>query len=133
MRRTFYDFPHLDRTAIVRRQGFCFLVWFLFSPPSLVLAANHQSDAIIYGGTSAAIIAAVRTKSMGKSVVVVSRDRHLGGLTSGGLGGTDSGKKDAVGGLSRDFYHLVWKHHEANDAGRWQDKSTLAGKEQSVS
>ena len=48
-------------------------------------------DVVIYGGTSAAIIAAVQAKKMGKTVIVVSPDRHLGGLSSGGLGWTDSG------------------------------------------
>ena len=44
------------------------------------------ADIIIYGGTSAAITAAVEAKRSGKSVIVVSPDKHLGGLTSGGLG-----------------------------------------------
>ena len=35
---------------------------------------------------------------MGKSVVVVSPDKYLGGLSSSGLGWTDSGKKEAIGG-----------------------------------
>jgi hypothetical protein len=90
-------------------------------------------DVVIYGGTSAAITAAVQTKQMGKSVVIVSPDKHLGGLTSGGLGWTDSGKKDAVGGLSREFYHRVWKHYQADTAWRWQPKQSFANREQSVS
>ena len=49
-------------------------------------------DVVVYGGTSAAIIAAVQARKMGKTVVVVSPDRHLGGLSSGGLGWTDSGE-----------------------------------------
>ena len=56
-------------------------------------------DVVIYGGTSAAISAAVQTVRMGKTVVVVSPDKHLGGLTTSGLGWTDSGEKQAVGGI----------------------------------
>ena len=63
------------------------------------LAAEH--DLVIYGGTSAGVIAAVQAKKMGKSVVIVCPDKHLGGLSSGGLGWTDSGNKAVVGGLSR--------------------------------
>ena len=53
----------------------------------------YEADVVIYGGTSAAVIAAVEVVQSGKSVIVVSPDQHLGGLTSGGLGFTDTGKK----------------------------------------
>lgn len=77
---------------------------------------------MIYGGTSAAVIAAVQAKKMGKSAVIVSPDRHLGGLSSGGLGWTDSGDKAAIGGLSREFYQRVWAHYDQADAWRWQQR-----------
>ena len=38
-------------------------------------------DVVIYGGTSAAMSAAVQIKKMGKSVVIVSPDKYLGGLS----------------------------------------------------
>ena len=87
-------------------------------------------DIVIYGGTSAAVIAAVQAKKMGKTVVVVSPDKHLGGLSSGGLGFTDTGNKAVIGGLSRDFYHRIWKHYDAEAAWQWQKKSEYGGKGQ---
>ena len=45
---------------------------------------------------------------MGKSVIIVGPDNHLGGLSSGGLGFTDTGKKETIGGLAREFYHRIW-------------------------
>ncbi|WP_315850848.1 FAD-dependent oxidoreductase [Blastopirellula marina] len=83
-------------------------------------AAETSYDVVIYGGTSAAIAAAVQVKRMGKSVVVVSPDKHLGGLTSGGLGWTDSGNKAAIGGISREFYQRVRKHYDDPSAWRQQ-------------
>ena len=44
-------------------------------------------------------------------VIVVGPDKHLGGLSSGGLGQTDIGNKQVIGGLSRDFYHRIGKHY----------------------
>src|SRR5690606_9202898 len=73
---------------------------------------EYQADIIIYGGTSAAVTAAVQAKKSGKSVIVVSPDIHLGGLSSGGLGFTDTGNKSVIGGLSRDFYHRVYLYYE---------------------
>ena len=55
--------------------------------------ADYTADVVIYGGTSAAMTAAVQVKKMGKKPIVVSPDKHLGGLSSSGLGWTDSGKK----------------------------------------
>jgi len=83
---------------------------------------SNVADIIIYGGTSAAISAAVEAKRSGKSVIVVSPDIHLGGLSSGGLGYTDTGDKSVIGGLAREFYHRVWLHYNTNEAWNWQKK-----------
>jgi hypothetical protein len=87
-------------------------------PAAAVPAAEPPvtADVVIYGGTSAAIVAAIQAKAMGKSVVVVSPDRHLGGLTSGGLGWTDSGNKAVIGGLAREFYRRIKRHYDRPEA-----------------
>ena len=79
-----------------------------------------EADVVVYGGTSAAVIAAVEVAQSGKSVILVSPDVHLGGLTAGGLGWTDTGKKEAIGGLSRNFYHRIWQYYNKDEAWRWQ-------------
>lgn len=84
----------------------------------------HGYDVVIYGGTSAAVIAGVQAADDGLSVIVVSPDKHLGGLTAGGLGWTDSGKKEAIGGLSREFYRRVGKHYETDGAWRQQTRDS---------
>ena len=68
---------------------------------------SFSADVIVYGGTSAAVTAAVQVLKEGKTVLVVSPDKHLGGLSSGGLGFTDTGNKSVIGGLAREFYHRV--------------------------
>lgn len=87
---------------------------------SPTMADEKTYDVVIYGGTSAGVAAAVQVKRMGRSVIVVSPDKHLGGLTSGGLGWTDSGRKEVVGGLARDFYRLVKAHYDRPDAWVYQ-------------
>ena len=89
-----------------------------------------QTDIIIYGGTSAGITAAVQAKKMGKSVIVVSPDVHLGGLSSGGLGFTDTGNKAVIGGLAREFYHRVYLHYEQDSAWKWQKREEYGNKGQ---
>ena len=95
---------------------------------STVRAADH--DIVIYGGTASAIVAAVQAKKMGKSVIVVSPDKHLGGLSSGGLGFTDTGNKATIGGLARDFYHRVWLHYDQESSWVQQKKSEYGNKGQ---
>ena len=84
---------------------------------------TYSADIIIYGGTSAAVTAAVEVVKSGKSVIVVSPDKHLGGLSSGGLGFTDTGQKETIGGLSREFYHRIWLHYDQPESWKWQKKS----------
>ncbi|MEO0002180.1 MAG: hypothetical protein RL766_2226, partial [Bacteroidota bacterium] len=84
---------------------------------------THEADVIIYGGTAAAVTAAVQVKAMGKSVIIVSPDKHLGGMSSGGLGFTDTGNKTVIGGLARDFYHRLFLHYNDDKAWRWEKKS----------
>ena len=91
---------------------------------------EEVTDIVIYGGTSAAITAAVQAKRMGKSVIVISPDIHLGGLTSGGLGFTDTGKKEVIGGISREFYQKVYDHYQSDEAWQWQDRSEYGNKGQ---
>ena len=92
--------------------------------------SEYKADIIIYGGTSAAVIAAVEAVQSGKSVIVVSPDKHLGGLTAGGLGYTDTGNKAVIGGLSRDFYHRVYNHYNDSAAWVWQKHSEYGNKGQ---
>jgi len=91
---------------------------------------GEEADIIVYGGTAAAITAAVQAKKSGKSVIVVSPDKHLGGLSSGGLGFTDTGNKGVIGGLARDFYHRVYMKYQDSTAWRWQKHSEYGNKGQ---
>lgn len=102
----------------------------MFSGCAQTKSTEHEADIIIYGGTSAAITAAVQAKKAGKSVIVVSPDTHLGGLSSGGLGFTDTGDKSVIGGLARDFYHRIYMHYQDSAAWAWQRPSQYGNKGQ---
>jgi hypothetical protein len=75
-------------------------------------AAAAEYDVVVYGGTSAGVAAAIQAARMGKTVVLIEPSRHVGGLTTGGLGWTDSGNKEVIGGISREFYQRVKKHYD---------------------
>lgn len=103
------------------------------APAARLIGADQQeftADVVVYGGTSGGVIAAVQAKKMGKTVVVVGPDKHLGGLSSGGLGFTDTGNKAVIGGLAREFYHRVWKHYQSADHWKWQKREDYGNKGQ---
>jgi hypothetical protein len=78
-------------------------------------------DVVVYGCTSAGIAAAVQTSRMGRQPVLVCPEDHLGGLTAGGLGWTDSGRKEAIGGFAREFYQRLKVHYDGPDAWIFQE------------
>ena len=64
-------------------------------------------DVAVYGGTPAGVTAAIQAARMGKNAVLLSFNRHVGGMTSGGLTATDIGNRDSIGGLAQEFYARV--------------------------
>ncbi|MCC5937106.1 MAG: FAD-dependent oxidoreductase [Lunatimonas sp.] len=112
-------------------KGICMLLFSLLLLQSCGSSSMEEAtDLVIYGGTSAAVTAAVQAKKMGKSVLIVSPDKHLGGLTSGGLGWSDTGKKEVIGGLSREFYQRVYNKYQEDGAWKWEAKSEFGNKGQ---
>ncbi|MFK7736791.1 MAG: FAD-dependent oxidoreductase [Pirellulaceae bacterium] len=89
-----------------------------------------RSDFVIYGLTSAGVMAAVEAKRLGNSVVLVGPEKHLGGLTASGLGWTDTGNKVVIGGLAREFYQRVWQYYQRDDAWGWQSREQYGNRGQ---
>ncbi|MCA9264650.1 MAG: FAD-dependent oxidoreductase [Planctomycetales bacterium] len=109
-----------------------FLIFVVLFLPHVACGAEQPPvfDVVVYGGTSGGVIAAVQAKRMGKRVVLVCPDKHLGGLTSGGLGWTDTGDKSVIGGLAREFYHRVWKKYNDEETWIWQHREGYGNKGQ---
>jgi hypothetical protein len=83
-------------------------------------------DVCVYGGTAAGVMAAYSAKKMGKSVILVEPGKYLGGMTTGGLGWTDFGNKQAVTGLALDFYRTVGKYYGKDE--EWRFAPSVASK-----
>jgi hypothetical protein len=88
------------------------------------VGAQARHDVAVYGATAAGVMAAVEAAHAGLRVVLIEPGRHVGGMTSGGLGATDFGKKAGIGGLSREFYRRIKAAY--SDPARWK-YGTLAG------
>jgi hypothetical protein len=89
---------------------------------ALFAAQTRQADIVIYGATSAGVVAAVQAARMGKSVLLVEPGAHIGGLTTGGLSWTDIGNKQVIGGLAREFYRRIKAKYDAPQAWVWETR-----------
>ena len=112
----------------MRKLGILLWLTCLVAPVSAQRGGAY--DLVIYGGTAAAVTAAVQARQMGRTVIIVSPDKHLGGLSSGGLGFTDTGNKAVIGGLAREFYHRVWLRYQESAAWRWEPREKFGNKGQ---
>ncbi|NGM63094.1 FAD-dependent oxidoreductase [Sphingobacterium sp. SGG-5] len=92
---------------------------FIFMLQSAFAQAKDY-DICVYGGTSAGITAAIEASRLGKSVVLIEPTKHLGGLTTGGLGATDIGNKQAIGGIAREFYQRIKAYYRKPSSWKWQ-------------
>jgi FAD-dependent oxidoreductase family protein len=64
-------------------------------------------DLVVYGGTAGGVMTAVAAAREGLTVALLEPGRHLGGMVSGGLGWTDYGRKEVIGGYSLEFFQRV--------------------------
>ncbi|MEV0146097.1 FAD-dependent oxidoreductase [Nonomuraea sp. NPDC050733] len=62
--------------------------------------ALRQAEIVVHGATSGGVRAAVAAARLGLDAVLVEPGRHVGGMTSGGLGRTDVGDPRVLGGCS---------------------------------
>ncbi|WP_409345057.1 FAD-dependent oxidoreductase [Paenibacillus sp. MBLB4367] len=80
-----------------------------------------RADLCIYGATPAGIAAAVQASRMGVKAVIAEFGGRIGGMTASGLGRTDIGSKEAIGGISREFYRTLGSRYGSDepDGSAW--------------
>lgn len=82
-----------------------------------------EADVVVYGDAAGGVTSAVQAARMGKKVILVSQYGHLGGMSSSGLGWSDIGNTEILGGLAREFYHLVYQHYQTQSAWIHESRS----------
>ncbi len=86
----------------------------ILSSALLSFGAAQKYDVVVYGGTAGGVVAAVSAAREGLKTALLEPTTHLGGMVSGGLGYTDYGKKEVIGGYALEFYYRIGKHYEMN-------------------
>ena len=72
---------------------------------------SNRFDVVVYGGTAGGVLTAVTAAREGLKVALLEPGRHLGGMVSGGLGWTDYGRKEVIGGSSLEFFERVGRKY----------------------
>jgi alpha-glucuronidase len=113
-----------SRDAQVWRDNF--LAYFRSLNRMPIPVQHREFDVVVYGGTSGGVTSAVQAARMGKRVALVIPGWHLGGMTSGGLGWTDIGRPEIIGGLARAFNHRVYQHYQSKSAWTFGSREKFA-------
>ncbi len=91
----------------------CAVLAFLVASVSAASAQPDPQvyDLVVYGGTAGGVVTAIAAAREGASVALLEPRDHLGGMVSGGLGWTDFGKKEVIGGYSLEFYERAGRKY----------------------
>ena len=87
------------------RKKITILILLLCSFVTGLFANTPQYDICIYGESASGVIAAIQGARMGKKVVLISKNDHVGGLVTSGLTATDMNRNDLIGGITKEFYN----------------------------
>ncbi|MGI4829608.1 MAG: FAD-dependent oxidoreductase, partial [Janthinobacterium lividum] len=111
---------HIDsvtRRRVLQTASAAALAPILLRSTGWAAAPGHklQVDVCVYGGVSGGVIAAITLARLGRSVALIEPTRHLGGMTTGGLGWVDVkvGGVRAFGGLTGEYYRRVHDYYAA--------------------
>ncbi len=94
---------------------FIFFCGFLITcvTPSWSWCETHHErfDVVVVGATPGGIMAAVAAARSDCRVLLLDRNRHIGGLPANGLGATDIATRGATGGLFLEFVNRIHKYY----------------------
>lgn len=79
-------------------------------------AQKKQYDVVVVGANPGGIMAAISAAKLGKTVLLLERTNHIGGLPANGLGATDIDTRGATTGLFLEFVQRI-KAHYVNQYG----------------
>lgn len=107
--------------------AFWFIYFVIFCLNNISAQKIQSYDVVIYGGTSAGVSAAIQCSRMGKKVILIEPTNRIGGLTTGGLGKTDIENKQAIGGISREFYQKIKTYYLKPENWIWEKREDYKG------
>ena len=97
----------------------------IFSFITNIWSNTPAYDICVYGESASGVVAAIQAARMGKKVVLVSKNNHVGGLATSGLTATDMNRNDIVGGIAKEFYNNIYNYYLEPRVWRNQDRESF--------
>lgn len=76
-------------------------------------SSSLHADLVIVGGTPGGLMCAIAAARRGRSVIVLERSLHVGGLPANGLGATDISTRGVAAGLFKEFTTRIREYYVA--------------------
>lgn len=76
-------------------------------------SSSHHADLVVVGGTPGGLMCAIAASRRGRSVIVLERSVHIGGLPANGLGATDISTRGVAAGLFKEFTGRIREYYAA--------------------
>lgn len=82
---------------------------------------RYDYDICVYGESASGVTAAIQGARMGKDVILISKNTHVGGLATSGLTATDMNRHLCIGGIAEEFYRRIY--HYYLDPSVWRNQT----------
>lgn len=89
------------------------ILWLVAFVAPAAFPATHDYDLVVYGGTAGGVATAVAGAREGLATVLLEPRDHVGGMVTGGLSWSDTGKEEVIGGIALEFAWRVGNKYQA--------------------
>lgn len=107
------------------KKNITILLLLFFSFTTSISASSTLYDICVYGESASGVVAAIQGARMGKKVVLLSKNNHVGGLATSGLTATDMNRNDLIGGITKEFYNNIYTYYLKPESWRNQDRESF--------
>lgn len=73
--------------------------------------SNIVTDILVFDSSPAGVIASIAAANEGYSVIILTEDKHVGGMRTSGLSMPNLTVRETLGGLGRDFHDRVFQYY----------------------
>ena len=77
----------------------------------VVAEGTEDADVIVYGGTPGGLASALAAARLGRRVILMEPNLHIGGMTTSGLGKSDIENRAMIGGIFREFVEAQLQYY----------------------
>lgn len=107
----------------MRKTAITLIFVFITIYSNQIYADDQQNsfDICVYGESASGVVSAIQGARLGKNVVLISKNQHVGGLATSGLTATDMNRNDMVGGIAREFYQRIYTYYL--NPGVWKNQN----------